>query len=86
VQRVLILTDRGLDTTEVPHRIADRLRAYRIESQIFSGVHVEPTDKSMAEAAGYAIEQGPVGRVRGSRRWQLDRHRQGGQPADHLPR
>ncbi|HEU5483784.1 MAG TPA: hydroxyacid-oxoacid transhydrogenase [Microlunatus sp.] len=58
-QRVLILTDPGLAATEVPHRIADRLRAYGIDSEIFSRVHVEPTDASMAEAIDYATEQGP---------------------------
>jgi len=59
VQRVLILTDPGLAATEIPHRIADRLRAYEIDSEIFSGVHVEPTDESMERAVGYATEQGP---------------------------
>ncbi len=59
VQRVLILTDPGLAATEIPHRIADRLRAYEIDSEIFSGVHVEPTDESMKRAVGYATEQGP---------------------------
>ena len=59
VQRVLILTDPGLAATEIPHRIADRLRAYEIDSEIFSGVHVEPTDESMEKAIGYATEQGP---------------------------
>jgi hydroxyacid-oxoacid transhydrogenase len=58
-RRVLILTDPGLMATEIPHRIADRMRAYDIDSEIFSGVHVEPTDESMEKAIGYATEQGP---------------------------
>lgn len=58
-RRVLILTDAGVNATEVPHRIADRLRAYDIDSEIYDGVHVEPTDESMEKAIGYAAEQGP---------------------------
>ena len=56
---MLILTDPGLLATGIPYRIADRLRAYEIDSEIFAEVHVEPTDESMEEAIGYATEQGP---------------------------
>ena len=59
VKRVLIITDATINATGIPARIADQLHAYRIESEIFDGVHVEPTDDSMAKAAGYASEQGP---------------------------
>ncbi|MEO6957130.1 MAG: hydroxyacid-oxoacid transhydrogenase [Antricoccus sp.] len=59
VKRVLILTDAGIAATEIPHRIADMLRKYDIDSEIFDGVHVEPTDDSMNKAIGYATEQGP---------------------------
>jgi hydroxyacid-oxoacid transhydrogenase len=58
-KRVLIITDTTINRTGIPARIADRLHAYRIESEIFDGVHVEPTDDSMDKAAGYAREQGP---------------------------
>lgn len=58
-QRVLVLTDPGMADTEIPHRIADRIRAYEMEAEVFDGVHVEPTDESMEKAIGYATEQGP---------------------------
>jgi hydroxyacid-oxoacid transhydrogenase len=50
VRRVLILTDPGVLETGIPHRIADRLRAYEIVGEIFAEVHVEPTDESMQAA------------------------------------
>jgi hydroxyacid-oxoacid transhydrogenase len=59
VKRVLIITDATITGTGIPARIADQLHAYQIESEIFDGVHVEPTDDSMDKAAGYAREQGP---------------------------
>ena len=59
VRRVLILTDPGLLDTGIPHRIADRLRAYEIAGEIFAEVHVEPTDESMQAAIAYAVEHGP---------------------------
>jgi hydroxyacid-oxoacid transhydrogenase len=59
VKRVLIVTDSTINGTGIPARIADQLNAYKIESEIFDGVHVEPTDDSMDKAAGYAREQGP---------------------------
>ncbi len=59
VRRVLIITDPGINASGIPQRIQDQLAAVRIESEIFDGVHVEPTDDSMDKAAGYAREQGP---------------------------
>jgi alcohol dehydrogenase class IV len=59
VQRVLIVTDPGVGLLGVPQRIADNLRRYGIESEIFDGVHVEPTDDSMNKATEYARVQGP---------------------------
>jgi hydroxyacid-oxoacid transhydrogenase len=59
VRRVLIVTDVGLHALGVPERIADNLRRYDIESEIFDGVHVEPTDDSMNKANEYARVQGP---------------------------
>ena len=58
-QRVLIITDPHLVATGIPQRIADSLSANGIRSEVFDGVHVEPTDDSMDKAAGYAREQGP---------------------------
>ncbi|SFL14320.1 hydroxyacid-oxoacid transhydrogenase [Geodermatophilus ruber] len=59
VGRVLILTDANVHAAGIPQRIADSLGRYGIGSEIFDGVHVEPTDDSMEKAAGYAREQGP---------------------------
>lgn len=59
VQRVLVLTDPGVLASGVPHRIADSFAQHGISYEIFDGVHVEPTDDSMAKAVGYATEQGP---------------------------
>jgi hydroxyacid-oxoacid transhydrogenase len=59
VRRVLVITDPGINATGIPQRIADLLAARGISSEVFDGVHVEPTDDSMDKAAGYAREQGP---------------------------
>jgi hydroxyacid-oxoacid transhydrogenase len=58
-RRVLILTDSTINASGIPQRIADSLKAYGIASEVFDGVHVEPTDDSMDKAARYAREQGP---------------------------
>lgn len=58
VRRVLIVTDAGVNALGAPQRIADNLRRYEIESEIFDGVHVEPTDDSMNKAVEYARVQG----------------------------
>ena len=59
VKRVLILTDQGVSASGVAHRIADSLTRYDIASEIFDGVHIEPTDDSMHKATEYARAQGP---------------------------
>jgi hydroxyacid-oxoacid transhydrogenase len=58
VRRVLIVTDPGVSAIGAPQRIADTLRRYDIDSEIFDGVHVEPTDDSMNKAVEYARVQG----------------------------
>ena len=58
-RRVLILTDPEINALGIPARIAESLTRHGITSEIFDGVHVEPTDDSMDKAAGYAREQGP---------------------------
>ena len=58
VRRVLIVTDPGVNALGAPQRIADNLRRFDIESEIFDGVHVEPTDDSMNKAVEYARVQG----------------------------
>ncbi len=59
VRRVLVVTDPHIADIGIPHRIADTIRRYDIEVEVFDGVHVEPTDDSFAKAVGYATEQGP---------------------------
>jgi hydroxyacid-oxoacid transhydrogenase len=59
VQRVLVLTDQGVGQSGVAHRIADALTRYGITSEVFDGVHVEPTDDSINKAGEYARAQGP---------------------------
>src|SRR6476661_3671552 len=58
VRRALIVTDPGVSAIGAPSRLADGLRRYDIESEIFDGVHVEPTDDSMNKAVEYARAQG----------------------------
>jgi hydroxyacid-oxoacid transhydrogenase len=58
-ERVLIVTDPGVGALGIPQRIADNLARYGVRSEIFDGVHVEPTDDSMNKAAEYARVQGP---------------------------
>ncbi len=58
VRRVLIVTDPGINAIGAPQRIADNLKRYDIDSEIFDGVHVEPTDDSMNKAVEYARVQG----------------------------
>ena len=58
-KRVLIITDSTINASGIPQRVADSLTARGIASEIFDGVHVEPTDDSLDKAAGYAREQGP---------------------------
>ena len=58
-RRVLILTDPRVNELGLPACIAESLTKRGITSEIFDGVHVEPTDDSMGKAAGYARSQGP---------------------------
>ncbi len=58
VRRVLVVTDPGVNGLGAPSRIADALRRYDIEAEVFDGVHVEPTDDSMTKAVEYARAQG----------------------------
>lgn len=59
VRRVLVVTDASVGATGIPQRVQDRLAEHDITSEIFDGVHVEPTDDSIDKAAGYARAQGP---------------------------
>jgi alcohol dehydrogenase class IV len=59
VHRVLVLTDAGVASTGHPTRIAEQMKQFGIEAQVYDGVHVEPTDESMNAAVAYARESGP---------------------------
>jgi hydroxyacid-oxoacid transhydrogenase len=49
-RRVLVVTDPGVAATGAPLRIAEQMKAYGIEGQVFDGVRIEPTDAGMREA------------------------------------
>jgi alcohol dehydrogenase class IV len=52
--RVLIVTDRIIGELGLPERIRALLAEQGIKADIYDGVQVEPTDRSMEEAAEYA--------------------------------
>lgn len=52
--RVLIVTDPGVAELGLPERIRALLGEEGIKAEIYDGVEVEPTDRSMEEAAEYA--------------------------------
>jgi hydroxyacid-oxoacid transhydrogenase len=59
VRRALVVTDPGVAATGIPARVASQLGAFGIEARVFDGVHVEPTDESMAAAIEQARASGP---------------------------
>ena len=59
VRRALVVTDPGVAATGIPERVAGQMAHFGIEAHVFSGVHVEPTDESMAAAIAYARDSGP---------------------------
>jgi len=59
VRRALVVTDPGVAATGIPARVASQLGAFGIEALVFDGVHVEPTDESMAAAIERARDSGP---------------------------
>ena len=54
LSRVLIVTDEGVAATGVPARAAESLQHSGLKPTVFTGVHVEPTDQSLREAADFA--------------------------------
>ena len=58
-RRVLVITDAGVSATGAPQRVAERMAAYGIEAHVFDGVHTEPTDVSLRQAADHAKAHGP---------------------------
>jgi hydroxyacid-oxoacid transhydrogenase len=59
-RRVLLVTDPGVAATGHPARIAEQMTARGLEVTTYDGVHVEPTDESMAAAVDFARESGPI--------------------------
>ena len=59
VRRVLVLTDPGVAATGHPQRVAEQMARFGIDAQVYDGVHVEPTDRSMREAVEAARASGP---------------------------
>ncbi len=59
VRRVLVVTDAGVAATGWPGRVAKSMRRYGVEAELFTGVHVEPTDAALREAVDAARGSGP---------------------------
>src|SRR5919106_573788 len=57
LKRALIVTDRGLSELGLPGRIRALLDEEGIKADIYDGVEIEPTDRSMEEAAEYARQR-----------------------------
>lgn len=58
-RRVLVVTDAGVAATGAPAEIADGLRAASVETVVYDGTRVEPTDASLEEAIAFARAEGP---------------------------
>jgi hydroxyacid-oxoacid transhydrogenase len=58
-RRALVVTDPGVDAFGAPRRVADAMRRYGVEAEVFAEVHVEPTDASMRHAVEVARATGP---------------------------
>ncbi len=58
-RRVLLVTDAGVAATGHPARIAEQIATRGIAVTTYDGVHVEPTDASMADAIAFARDGGP---------------------------
>ena len=54
LRKVLIVTDPGLAALGLPERVRALLDEQGVKADVFDGVAVEPTDRSMEEAAEYA--------------------------------
>lgn len=54
MKKALIFTDRHLSELGLPERVRALLEEQGVKADIFDGVEVEPTDRSMEEAAEYA--------------------------------
>lgn len=58
LKRALIITDRNLMAVGLPDRVRALLDEEGVKTEVFDGVHVEPTDRSMEEAVRFAEGRG----------------------------
>jgi alcohol dehydrogenase class IV len=58
-RRALVITDAGVAATGAPSRVAEQMSRYGVQADVWDGVHVEPTDASLVEAAEAARSSGP---------------------------
>jgi alcohol dehydrogenase class IV len=58
-RRVLVVTDPGVAATGHPQRVADSMASFGIETEVYDGAHVEPTDVSLTAAVEAARASGP---------------------------
>ena len=54
LRKVLIFTDRNLASCGLPERVRGLLEEQGVKADVYDGVEVEPTDRSMEDAAEYA--------------------------------
>jgi hydroxyacid-oxoacid transhydrogenase len=59
VRRAAVVTDSGIAALGHPQRVVEALAAAGIDSALFDGVHVEPTDESINAAVQWARDSGP---------------------------
>jgi hydroxyacid-oxoacid transhydrogenase len=57
LKRVLIVTDRHIAELGLPDRVRALLEEEGIKADVYDGVEIEPTDRSMEEAAEYARQR-----------------------------
>ncbi|MGD9958251.1 hydroxyacid-oxoacid transhydrogenase [Nocardioides sp.] len=57
--RVLVVTDARVAATGLPQRVAEQMHPFGIETVLFDGSRVEPTDESMRLAIDFARQSGP---------------------------
>jgi len=57
LKRVLIVTDRHIGELGLPDRVRAMLEEEGIKADVYDGVEIEPTDRSMDEAAEYARQR-----------------------------
>ncbi|KAA1422251.1 iron-containing alcohol dehydrogenase [Mumia zhuanghuii] len=63
VRRALLVTDRGLEATGIPARIADEVAGEGVALDVYADTHVEPTDASLRHAIDHARANGPYDAV-----------------------